>query len=68
MQDPKTSKADPPATKQATVKQVLTPAGEATDPTVHQLLAELETARSNGSTDDASDIVGYLADLGYTAG
>jgi hypothetical protein len=45
----------------------LQPAGEATDPAVHQLLAELETARVNGAEDDMQDLIDYLADLGYSA-
>jgi len=49
-------------------KVELTPAGSATDPAVHQLLAELATSRANGADDDAQDLVNYLAGLGYRAG
>lgn len=45
----------------------LTPAGASTNPAVHQLLAELATAETNGATDDAQDIRAYLAELGYSA-
>jgi hypothetical protein len=45
----------------------LTPAGEASNPAVQQLLAELATARANGQADDAADIVAYLGELGYSA-
>jgi len=45
----------------------LIPAGAASNPEVHKLLAELATARTNGSVDDADDIIHYLAELGYSA-
>lgn len=45
-----------------------TPAGEATDPQVHQLLAEMETARLNGDTKAREDAIKKLNDLGYDAG
>jgi hypothetical protein len=54
--------------KPATATPELTPAGSATDPSVHKLLADLQTARANGNDDDAQDIVDYLATLGYSAG
>lgn len=46
----------------------LAPAGESSNPAVHQLLAELETHRVNGDVDEVQDIVAYLAELGYSAG
>ena len=51
----------------AAAQPELKPAGEASNPAVHQLLADLATARANGENDEASDIVGYLAELGYSA-
>lgn len=45
----------------------LKPAGESSDPAVHQLLAELSTAEANGAADDAQDIRSYLTELGYSA-
>lgn len=65
MPDQKTPDSKP--IPKAAPKRELTPAGEASDPAVHTLLAELETARTNGADDDARDIIGYLADLGYSA-
>lgn len=60
-----------PTPKQAepktAAKSELKPAGESSNPAVHQLLADLATARANGENDDVQDIVGYLADLGYEA-
>lgn len=43
-------------------------AGESTDPEVHRLLAERETARLNNSEDGVNDIDRRLRDLGYSAG
>jgi hypothetical protein len=68
MPDPKTETKAPVAVKPATATPELTPAGSATDPSVHKLLADLQTARANGNDDDAQDIVDYLATLGYSAG
>lgn len=71
MPDLKSSDAKPSAsapTKAAPVKPELTPAGESGNPAVHQLLAELETHRSNGDLDEVQDIVDYLATLGFSAG
>jgi hypothetical protein len=62
------AKAAEPKAAPAPAKPDLIPAGSATDPAVHQLLAELETARANGADDDVQDLIGYLADLGYSAG
>ena len=56
-------KAEP---KVAAVK--LAPAGESGDPAVHQLLAELETARSNGDDAGVTAAKTALADLGVGAG
>lgn len=57
---PAPAKATPPTPE-------LTPAGESSNPAVHQLLAELESHRTNGDTDEVQDITGYLATLGYSA-
>lgn len=46
----------------------LQPAGESTDPEVHRLLAERETARLNNSQDGVDDIDRRLRDLGYSTG
>lgn len=59
----KPAEPKPAAAPQSTLK----PAGEASDPAVHQLLADLATARANGEKDEVDDIVGYLAELGYSA-
>lgn len=56
------------APKAEPAKSGLTPAGESSNPAVHQLLAELQTHQANGDVDDAQDIVAYLAELGYSAG
>lgn len=52
-----------PTTSQAGLR----PAGEASDPQVHQLLAEMETARINGDKDARDAAVKKLTDLGYSA-
>jgi hypothetical protein len=52
----------------AAPKVSLAPAGESGDPAVHQLLAELETARSNGDQDGVKAAVDALAGLGVSAG
>ncbi len=55
------------AKKMAPAKRepVLRPAGESSDPTVHQLLAERQTAVINGDADAAATVDGKLAKLGY---
>lgn len=68
MPDPKTETKAAAAPKAAPTKPELAPAGSATDPAVHQLIAELQTHRVNGDTDEVQDIVDYLATLGYSAG
>ena len=40
-------------------------ASEATDPAVHQIIAEMQTAQMNGDADVVSALVKQLADLGY---
>jgi hypothetical protein len=45
----------------------LAPAAESGDPAVHQLLAELETARSLGDDAGVQEIIKAIADLGYSA-
>lgn len=43
------------------------PAAESSDPAVHQLLAELETARQNGNDEGVKAAERALSELGYTA-
>jgi hypothetical protein len=45
----------------------LAPAGESGDPAVHKLLADLETARSNGDADGVKVAQAALAELGFSA-
>lgn len=47
------------------VKPELARASESTDPAVHQLLAELNTANANGNSAAAETLRSQLADLGY---
>jgi hypothetical protein len=65
MPDQKTSytsaKTSTPASKP------LSPAGESGDPAVHKLLADLETARSNGDADAIKAAQTALAELGFSA-
>ena len=58
MAEPKSNPAPAP-------KARLAPASESSDPAVHQVLAELATARSNGNEDEARAVAKRLADLGY---
>ena len=41
------------------------PAAESGDPAVHQLLAEIQTAQSNGDDNAEKDLRKQLAELGY---
>ena len=43
----------------------LAPAGASGDPAVHQILAELATARSNGDDAAVEALTAKLADLGF---
>jgi len=43
----------------------LAPAAESGDPAVHQLLAEIQTAQSNGDDNAEKDLRKQLAELGY---
>ncbi len=52
-------------TKPAPGPRVLGRASESGDPAVHQVLAELQTARSNGDTAAVETLTKRLADLGY---
>ena len=63
--------ADKKAAEQAKVDEilhvpppVLGAAGESSDPAVHQLLAERETAISNGDTAAVESLTARLAELG----
>jgi hypothetical protein len=46
-------------------KTKLAPASESGDPAVHALLAQLETAKSNGDDEQAKAVTKKLADLGF---
>jgi hypothetical protein len=46
-------------------KPVLLPAAESSDPAIHQLLAQRQTATANGDTATAAEVVRRLAELGY---
>lgn len=52
-----------PTTKPSGSK--LAPASESSDPAVHQLLAQKQTAQMNEDTDELKRISAELADLGY---
>lgn len=56
-----TAAASKPAVKQ------LSPAAESSDPAVHQLLAELQTALLNQDEDAAKGVRDDLAKLGFSA-
>jgi hypothetical protein len=43
----------------------LAPASESSDPAVHALLAQLQTAELNGDDDAAKAVTKKLADLGF---
>jgi hypothetical protein len=64
---------DPKQSTQAAVKAAapsaspLGPAGESGDPAVHKLLADLETARSNGDGDAVKAARDALAALGFSS-
>lgn len=60
-----TSTANSKPTASATKN--LKPAGEASDPNVQALLAELDSARLNDNKDAAKDVIDRIADLGYRA-
>jgi len=53
------------ATKKTDTKPALARASEATDPAVHHILAELQTARMNENADAVQALTKRLNDLGY---
>lgn len=55
----------PPRPTPALAKAQLAPASESSDPAVHQLLAERQTAISNDDADAVRTINARLAELGY---
>ena len=59
----RTTESRPTAVRPA----VLPPAGEASNPEVHRLLAVLEGARLNKDDTAANDLIKQIADLGYRA-
>lgn len=65
---PATSEPAAPSAEVASDTFVRLPsAGQSTDPTVHHLIAELGTARSNGDEAAQTRILGRLQTLGYSA-
>lgn len=46
-------------------RRSLQPASESSDPAVHQVLAQLQTARANGDDDETERLTKHLAELGY---
>lgn len=66
--NPKKAAADKPPADQAdeakALPELVTAPG-ATDPAVHQLLAEQQTAVTNGDADAIRDINAKLRELGY---
>ncbi len=57
--------ADKPAAKAAAPSPALSPAAASSDPAVHQLLAEIQTARANGNDEEIERLTKALADLGF---
>jgi hypothetical protein len=55
----------PADTKTALATRTLKSAAASGDPAVHQLLAERQTAQSNGDDDAVLDVDRRLADLGF---
>lgn len=60
-------KTEPSTRKPAPVSPAaaLLPAAQSSDPAVHQVLAEIQTARANGDDDQATALTKRLAELGY---
>lgn len=65
MSEEKRQVAKPAEKHAAGPEPKLAPASESGDPAVHQLLAELQTARSNGNDDAVQALTGRLAELGF---
>lgn len=57
--------AKPGQKPESTTKPKLAPASESSDPAVHQLLAQRQTAHMNEDTDELRRVNRELADLGY---
>lgn len=53
------------AAQPAAPTQSLARASESTDPAVHQLIAEMQSARMNGDDAKAAALTQQLADLGF---
>jgi hypothetical protein len=62
-----TSPKTTPAPVGKPLAPTLAPASESGDPAVHKLLADLETARSNGDADAVKAAQAALAELGFAA-
>lgn len=60
-----TKKPAESATVSGKLSVQLAPAGESGDPSVHQILAELQSARSNGDDEAVKDLTKKLAGLGF---
>jgi hypothetical protein len=59
------TKAEPKPDRTARVGDKLAPAAESTDPAVHQLLAEIQTAQMNDNKDAEAAAREDLRALGY---
>lgn len=53
------------ASTKPTTGRALASAGSCSDPAVHHLLAELQTARNNNDETAVGTLIAALADLGY---
>ena len=53
------------ATAKSTPKPALASAAASSDPTVHTLMAHLQTAQMNGDEAEMAKLVAELAELGY---
>lgn len=62
-----TADTKPPAARTPAPKGNLLPAGSSTNPIVHGLLAELQSAQQNSNTEAERDVLDRLAELGYAA-
>lgn len=61
---PSTAKSDDPRPS-APAKAGLSQASESSDPSVHKLLADIQTARLNDNNDEVKALTKELADLGF---
>lgn len=54
-----------PTKASAKAARMLAPASESSDPAVHQVLAEIQTAQANNNADEVERLTQRLADLGF---